>query len=218
MTAVAGDLYDFIRFGKGRLGLFVADVSGHGVPAALVASMLKTALTIYGLTYGSPAGLLKELNRVFCGRFEGEFITAACAVLDADFQRLTYSAAGHPPLLLWHASASEVRQVEQNGLPLGLRASADYTDITLPFAPGDRLAMYTDGVVETESAAGKEFGHERLGKVLALPKSDVDECLRQALSSVLAWRGHENKQNDDFTLVIAEYAAAHGEAARSGQS
>lgn len=207
MTTVAGDLYDFIRFGEGRLGLFIADVSGHGVPAALVSSMLKTALTIYGLTYGSPAGLLKELNRFFCGRFEGEFITAACAVLDGGSQKLAYSAAGHPPLLLWRASASEVRQVEQNGLPLGLRESADYTDITLPFAPGDRLAMYTDGVVETESAAGKEFGHGRLGKVLALPKSDVDECLRQALSSVLAWRGHQNKQNDDFTLVIAEYNA-----------
>jgi serine phosphatase RsbU (regulator of sigma subunit) len=206
MTAVAGDLYDFIRFGEGRLGLFIADVSGHGVPAALVASMLKTALTIYGLTCDSPAGLLKELNRIFCGRFQEQFITAACAVLDADSQSLTYSAAGHPPLLLWRAGASELRQVEQNGLPLGFRESADYADVALPFAPGDRLAMYTDGVVETENAAGKEFGHEWLGKILALPKSDVNECLRQALSSVLAWRGHENEQNDDFTLVIAEYA------------
>jgi sigma-B regulation protein RsbU (phosphoserine phosphatase) len=218
MTAVAGDLYDFIRFGEGRLGLFVADVSGHGVPAALVASMLKTALTIYGLTCGSPAGLLKELNRVFCGRFEGEFITAACAVLDAGSQRLTYSAAGHPPLLLWRANASEIRHVEQNGLPLGIRASADYKDFTLPFARGDRLAMYTDGIVETENTAGEEFGHERLGKILALSEFDVNACLRQALGSVLAWRGHENEQNDDFTLVIAEYAAAHREAARSGQS
>lgn len=218
MTAVAGDLYDFIRFAEGRLGLFIADVSRHGVPAALVASMLKTALTIYGLTCGSPARLLKELNRVFCGRFDGEFITAACAALDADSQRLTYSAAGHPPLLLWRVSTPEVCQVEQNGLPLGIRESADYIDITLPFALGDRLAMYTDGFVETENAAGKEFGHERLGKILALPKSDADACLRQALNSVLAWRGHENEQNDDLTLVIAEYAAAHGEAARSGQS
>jgi serine phosphatase RsbU (regulator of sigma subunit) len=206
MTAVAGDLYDFIRFGEGRLGLFVADVSGHGVPAALVASMLKTALTIYGLTCRSPAELLKELNRVFCGQFEGEFITAACAVLDAGSQKLTYSAAGHPPLLLWCASVSEIRQVEQNGLPLGIRESADYKDITLPFARGDRLAMYTDGIVETENVAGKEFGHERLGKILALPESDANECLRQALNSVSAWRGHENDQNDDLTLVIAEYA------------
>jgi sigma-B regulation protein RsbU (phosphoserine phosphatase) len=218
MTAVAGDLYDFIRFGEGRLGLFIADVSGHGVPAALVSSMLKTALTIYGLTYGSPAGLLKELNRVFCGRFEGEFITAACAVLDADSQRLMYSAAGHPPLLLWRAGISEVCQVEQNGLPLGIRESADYADVTLPFARGDRLAMYTDGIIETENVAGKEFGHERLGTILALPESDAHECLRQALSSVWAWRGHENEQKDDLTLVIAEYAAANGKAARSDQS
>jgi sigma-B regulation protein RsbU (phosphoserine phosphatase) len=205
MTAVAGDLYDFIRFGERRLGLFVADVSGHGVPAALVASMLKTALSIHALAYGSPAGLLKELNRFFCGRFDGEFITAACAVLDADSQRLTYSAGGHPPLLLWRASAPKVLRVEQNGLPLGIRASADYKDITLPFARGDRLVMYTDGFVETENAAGEEFGCERLGKILALPGSDVDACLRQALSSVLAWRGHENEQNDDLTLVVAEY-------------
>jgi hypothetical protein len=202
---IASVLYDFIRFGEGRLGLFIADVSGHGVPAALVSSMLKTALTIYGLTYGSPAELLKELNRVFCGRFEGAFITAACAVLDADSQRLTYSAAGHPPLLLWRASVSEIRQVQQNGLPLGIRESADYKDITLPFARGDRLAMFTDGVVETENVAGKEFGHERLGTILALPEFDADECLRQIINSVQAWRGHKNEQNDDLTLVIAEY-------------
>lgn len=218
MTAVAGDLYDFIRFGERKLGLFIADVSGHGVPAALVASMLKTALTIYGLTNGSPAGLLKELNRVFCGRFEGEFITAACAVLNADSQRLTYSAAGHPPLLLWRASVSEVRQVEQNGLPLGIRESADYTDVTVPFAQGDRLVMYTDGVIETENLAGEEYGRERLGKILALPASDADECLRQALDSVSAWRGRGSEQKDDLTLVIAEYAAANGKAARSRQS
>jgi sigma-B regulation protein RsbU (phosphoserine phosphatase) len=210
MTAVAGDLYDFIRFGEGRLGLFIADVSGHGVPAALVASMLKTALTIYGLTCRSPAKLLKELNRIFCGRFQEQFITAACAVLDADSQRLTYSAAGHPSLLLWRAGAREVRQVEQNGLPLGIRESADYKDLTLPFARGDRLAMFTDGVVETENVAGKEFGHERLGTILALPEFDADECLRQIINSVQAWRGHENEQKDDLTLVIGEYAAAQG--------
>jgi sigma-B regulation protein RsbU (phosphoserine phosphatase) len=211
MTAVAGDLYDFLRLKDGRLAIFVADVSGHGVPAALVASMLKTALTIYGRSCTSPAALLAELNHVFWRQVQEQFITAACAVLDASAQTVTYSAAGHPPLLLWNASSAKVRQVTQNGLPLGIAEFSDYTDIIVPFMLGDRLAMYTDGVVETENPVLEEFGLERLSSILAAPEANADQLLAVALSSVQAWRGREREQNDDVTLVIVEYAAARGQ-------
>lgn len=101
MTSVAGDLYDFIALEENRLGLFIADVAGHGVAAALVASMLKTAINIQTRSTTSPALLLADLNRHFCGQSHGQFVTAAFAVLDPERQTLTYAAAGHPPLLLW---------------------------------------------------------------------------------------------------------------------
>jgi sigma-B regulation protein RsbU (phosphoserine phosphatase) len=208
MTAVAGDLYDFLSLDDGRLGVFIADVSGHGVPAALVASMVKTALTIIGGSCSSPGALLKELNRVFCGQFQEHFITAACAVLDARLQTVTYSAAGHPPLLLWNREAAQLVPLVQNGLPLGIANSADYSDVTAPFAPGDRLAMYTDGVTETENSSEEEFGMERLGAILATPKASPKELMETALASVRQWRGEEREQKDDVTLVIVEYATA----------
>jgi sigma-B regulation protein RsbU (phosphoserine phosphatase) len=215
MTAVAGDLYDFLSLEGGRLGIFVADVSGHGVPAALVASMVKTALNILCRSCSTPGKLLQELNRVFYGQFQEQFITAACAVLDARLQTVTYSAAGHPPLLLWSPNVAEVVQIVQNGLPLGIGASADYTDVTVPFTPGDRLALYTDGVVETENSSQEEFGLDRLGAILATPKAGAEQLVAAALSSIDNWRGPKQEQADDVTLVIVEYAAAQGSQAAS---
>ncbi len=205
MTSVAGDLYDFLPLGDSRLGLFIADVSGHGLPAALVASMLKTALTIYGRTAVGPAALLGELNRVFCGQSHGQFVTAAIAVLDGPAQTLTYSAAGHPPLLLWTAASADVQQVEQNGLPLGILTTADYTEVTVRFGKGDRLAMYTDGIVESENSRAEEFGRERLGGVLRSNHGDPRELIRRAMEAVESWRGREHEQADDLTLLVAEY-------------
>lgn len=205
MTSVAGDLYDFLPLGNDRLGLFIADVSGHGLPAALVASMLKTALTIYGRTTIGPAALLAELNRAFCGQSHGQFVTAAIAVLDGAAQTLTYSAAGHPPLLLWSAASADVQQLEQNGLPLGILLNAEYSEITVSFARGDRLAMYTDGIVESENVGEEEFGKDRLGELLNSAVGSPNARLEKTMAAVRRWRGAEREQSDDLTLLIAEY-------------
>jgi sigma-B regulation protein RsbU (phosphoserine phosphatase) len=207
MTSVAGDLYDFLPLGEDRLGLFIADVSGHGLPAALVASMLKTALIIYGRTAVGPAALLAELNRAFCGQSHGQFVTAAIAVLDGPAETLTYSAAGHPPLLLWSVASADVQQLEQNGLPLGILPDAEYSEITVPFAKGDRLAMYTDGIVESENGGEEEFGKDRLSEFLKSAGDDPNVRLENAMTAVRRWRGAEREQSDDLTLLIAEYVA-----------
>ncbi|ABF43657.1 serine phosphatase [Candidatus Koribacter versatilis Ellin345] len=204
MTSVAGDLYDFLPLSGDRIGLFIADVSGHGLPAALVASMLKTALSIESRVTTRPAELLAELNRAFCGQSHGQYITAAFAVLDPQAQSLSYAAAGHPPLLLWRSSSGTLDAVEQNGLPLGILPIAEYSEVTVPFARGDRLAMYTDGIVESENVAEEEFGSERLSAILKDSNGSAGELLGTVITAVERWRG-QREQSDDLTLLIVEH-------------
>src|SRR6202012_2102299 len=111
MTSVAGDFYDFIAVDEKHIGILVADVSGHGMPAALIASMLKIALSSQVDHATDPARVLLGLNKALCGKFEHHFVTAAYVFVDMEKGTLTYAGAGHPPLLLWGGSG-EIRSVE----------------------------------------------------------------------------------------------------------
>ena len=111
MTSVAGDFYDFIVVDEKHIGILVADVSGHGMPAALIASMLKIALSAQAAHAADPAQVLLGLNQALCGKFQHHFVTAAYLFVDMQKRTLTYAGAGHPPLLLWGGSSKGVRDV-----------------------------------------------------------------------------------------------------------
>jgi len=101
MTDVAGDFYEFLPSGQDRVGFLVADVCGHGVPAALIASMVKVAVQTVARCASDPGAVMRGLNRVLSGLERGQLISAAYLWLDTGQRRALYSAAGHPPLLLW---------------------------------------------------------------------------------------------------------------------
>jgi CheY-like chemotaxis protein len=105
MASVAGDFYDFIRIDEHRIGILVADVSGHGMPAALISSMLKIALDGQTGCALEPARVLAGLNRALCGKFQGHFVTTVYVVVDTERQSLLYAGAGHPPLVIMDRSA-----------------------------------------------------------------------------------------------------------------
>src|ERR1700723_3126740 len=105
MTSVAGDFYDFIVIDEKRIGILVADVSGHGMPAALISSMLKIALAGQTANALDPARVLDGLNQALCGKFEGHFVTAIYIVIDTEKRSITYAGAGHPPLVVRDKSA-----------------------------------------------------------------------------------------------------------------
>ena len=161
MTAVAGDFYDFLVMDERTVGILVADVTGHGVPAALIASMLKSALAAQSGHAAEPARVLSGLNQALCGKFEEHFVTAGYLFLDTGKQMARYAGAGHPPLLygsLDGRGRAVFREIDANGLLLGISREAEYTAVELPFRPGDRCVLYTDGIVETKNAAEEEFG------------------------------------------------------------
>ena len=204
MASVAGDFYDFIPVDDKHVGILVADVSGHGMPAALIASMLKIALAAQEGHADDPARVLQGLNQALCGKFQHHYVTAAYVFIDMEKRTLKYAGAGHPPLLMWGASSQGVRDVEENGLFLGKFDFAAYSSVDLPVAPGDWALLYTDGISETNNPDGVEFGTERFRQFLAAEKNasanDLAKSLLNELSRYSA-RPEADDLDDDITMV-----------------
>lgn len=203
VTSVAGDFYDFVIAEKDRAGLLIADVSGHGVPAALIASMVKMAAIAQRAHAESPAWLLTEMNRALCGNTQGQYVTAAYVYLDARGKTLRYAAAGHPPMLLLRNGA--VMEVAENGLLLAAADGVSYSELSMPLQPGDRLLLYTDGITEARGADGGLFGEDALK---ALLQSTGVMSVAQATDRIVDHvRGWSRTQEDDLTVVICDYAS-----------
>jgi sigma-B regulation protein RsbU (phosphoserine phosphatase) len=203
MTSVAGDFYDFLLTDPQQAGLLIADVSGHGVPAALIASMVKLAATSQRANAADPATLLSGMNTVLHGNTQEQFVTAAYVYLDAASATLRYSAAAHPPMLLLRAG--NVVELAENGLMLAAFSFATYSTAEYPLEPGDRLVLYTDGLLEAANATGEEFGSHRLSALLKdSARLNPEAAADHIVSSLQTW---SKSQNDDLTVLICDYAA-----------
>ncbi len=204
MTEVAGDFYEFIPVDHKRLGILVADVSGHGVPAALIASMIKVAVQSVVPCAHDPRAVLSGLNSVLAAQLRGQFVSVAYLWLDAENRKALYSAAGHPPLLRWRQGKLE--RIDSNGLLFGVMQECDdYPVCTLPINSGDRFLLYTDGVTEPENAHGDSFGDTRLEQVVrdhqGRPPSELSDAL---LSEIRHWQPAAITQQDDITLIVID--------------
>src|SRR6478609_7671875 len=207
-TSVAGDFYDFLPK-DGGLGVLIADVSGHGVPAALSASMVKVAIRAQRDWADKPAQVLTGLNAILCGSLQGQFVTAGYLYLDPRRGALAYAGAGHPPLLAWRGREKRVESLEENGLMLGIFPEGAYKSMTAALEPGDRFVLYTDGIAEAPSLSGEEFGMERFKSFLAEHAgSSAQELCDALIKHVTAWSGSPREQHDDLTLIVVDYKAA----------
>jgi phosphoserine phosphatase RsbU/P len=191
-SEVAGDFYDFLVLDEQRVGILVADVAGHGVPAALVASMLKVALAGHRDLAKQPARLLQEFNAFFCGKLNRQFITATYAFIEDG--SATIASAGHPPPLVVRGDR-KIEEIVADGMILGRFSSAQFSERTTPIGNGDVLVLYTDGITEAQNSAGEMWGESRLHQSLSSGTS-----AQQILDKVRSWSG---VLQDDVTLVIA---------------
>jgi phosphoserine phosphatase RsbU/P len=219
MAAVAGDFYDFLPQDETHLGLLVADVSGHGVPAALVASIIKIALGAQAPVTSDPARVVDGLNKILCKELHEQFVTAGCLFLDMENRTALYAGAGHPPLLLWRRSSRTLHEVEKNGLFLGFRSSETYSSTQFELQPGDRIIMCTDGVLEAEHRTQGFFGDARFKELIAARDHLAAESfLDSILLDLSAWSGRESGrgQEDDITLMVLDIqTASPGESTKS---
>ncbi len=207
MTAVAGDFYEFLVIDEHRIGILVADVSGHGVPAALIASMVKVAIAAQLPHADDPARIMAGMNQTLCGKLQGQFVTAAYLFLNFESRTLRYAAAGHPPLLWWRSAERSVESITENGLILGLMPIAAYTAVEREFARGDRFLMYTDGLLEAANAEDEFFGDERVRAGLISGEGmDAEDYATAVVENLRRFAGHDTGRSpdDDLTVVVVD--------------
>jgi sigma-B regulation protein RsbU (phosphoserine phosphatase) len=208
MSAVAGDFYDFLLIDKQRIGILIADVTGHGVPAALIAAMLKVSFAAQTVHADQPARVLDGLNRALCGKFEEYFVTAAYLYIDLGNGRAEYAGAAHPALMHVSGATGEVREYEENGLMLGMFPEARYAAVEIPIAPGDRCVLCTDGILEARTVAEEEYGKSRVAEVLRTQRAaSAANAADAVLASVVKFSGYraERTQHDDMTLLVVDF-------------
>jgi serine phosphatase RsbU (regulator of sigma subunit)/anti-sigma regulatory factor (Ser/Thr protein kinase) len=212
-SLVGGDLYDIFKIGENRYCLVVADVSGKGVPASLVMSMLRTVIQIYAEDAVSARDTLLRVNEYLIRNMPpGMFITVLLAIYDSSLRHIKVVSAGHNPMLLYKAASRELLKVNPSGMPLGLdvtlnRGFADgLQEITIDLAPNDLFLMYTDGITEAVTRDREQFGVDRLIKcisdrLVADPAVPVGDISRSLVEEIDAFSGF-SKQADDVTFLI----------------
>jgi serine phosphatase RsbU (regulator of sigma subunit) len=208
MTSVAGDFYDFIIVDDQHVGILIADVTGHGLPAALIASMLQVSLAAQFAHAAEPERVLAGLNQALCGKFRQHFVTAAYLFVDMEKSSVSYAGAGHPPILLWRESTGSASELSENGLLMGHVPDAEYSTLHVPVGPGDRVVLYTDGILEAGNGTEEMFGPDRLKQSLeANHDLGADQLADSLLEELSRWSGQPigQGQQDDITLLAIHF-------------
>jgi serine phosphatase RsbU (regulator of sigma subunit) len=202
---VGGDYYDFLPLGTGRLGIAVADISGKGMYAGLLAAAVQARLQAITARGGdSPAGVLTELNRLTAGTIEANrFATVFFGAFDAESCSLTYANAGHPPPVVLSADGT-VRLLDVTGSVIGWSAGETFEQRSVTLAPGDVLAVYSDGLSEATAPDGRELGVDGLIAILrrhaSLPARGIVEGALAGVREFCAGAA----ATDDRTLVVSK--------------
>ena len=208
MTSVAGDFYDFIIVDEKRIGILVADVSGHGMPAALISSMLKIALASQSPSACDPALVLSGLNQALYGKFAGHYVTAAYVLVDVEKQSICYAGAGHPPLILRDQAARNTHEIVENGFFLGFFPNATYSAVEIPFRDGDWGVLYTDGIPEMTNSSEEQFGSDRF-KLFLENNHDLSagQFVDNLLDELSLWsdRASGREPEDDLTVLAVHF-------------
>ncbi len=200
---VGGDYYDFLALASGRLGLAIADISGKGIPAALLMASLQASVRGQSQAGGNVAELMAQVNRlVFDASPENRYATFFYAQFDPATRRLVYTNGGHnPPMVL---RGSDVIRLEAGGPVVGLFRAAQFEQEEIQLQPGDILVLYTDGISEAENLHEEEWGEGALVETATacrdLPPSEMIARIMQTADAFAAGA----PQHDDMTLVVAK--------------
>ncbi len=201
---VGGDYYDFLQLGPDRLGLVIGDISGKGIAAALLMANLQANFRSQcAMALDEPLRLLCSVNQLFCeNTADAAFATLFFAEYDDATRRIRYANCGHlPPLLL--RTDDSLERLQATATIMGAFKEWDCSLAECQLSPGDTLVLYTDGITESFSPAGEEFGEQRLVDTLRRHRQLSSQALRSAIvDDVLKFSPHE--QHDDITLIIAK--------------
>ena len=207
---VGGDYYDFIQIDDNHLGIIVADVSGKGLPGAMVMTMSRTILRYEAANSLSPKEVLSRSNRHITHDIKrGMFVTAFYIVLNIKDLSMVASSAGHNPMYVYRYKSGKIEKVNPNGIALGFDKGDIFEQTikeeTVQLEPGDRIILYTDGVVEAQKHDTEEqFGEDKLLYLISKnPDSDSKEITKIIENAIIEHQGgmNEELQNDDITIL-----------------
>ncbi len=208
VRGMSGDYYDVIPIDGHRTMVVICDVSGKGVPAALVMVMVRTIAHL-ALGYTDDAGeILHMINQGVSGAVElDRFATAGVVVFDTASQRMSYANAAHHPALLLSQETDQLEAVDAEGLPIGIEQTGEYRSRSVAFPVGTTVVLFTDGVVEAFNPEGEEFGDQRLHDAIQDTRRNLNDRwssdhLLQGVMSRLDSFVAGAPQHDDITMLV----------------
>jgi serine phosphatase RsbU (regulator of sigma subunit) len=206
-SCFGGDLFNILELTGNRLAIYIADVSGYGLLSTTLAMLFKNLMDKYSMQFESPAEILKTVNAAMSEILQVEdFVSTFFGILNLENFQLTYSNAGHPAPLLYSASKQSLMELDTDGFFLGVFPQGEYFERKIIFNPGDKLLLYTDGVIEAKNIQRRLFGKDRLRNIFKktscedAPDHDIINEIYLDLSKYLA----HSELDDDRMMVLIE--------------
>jgi serine phosphatase RsbU (regulator of sigma subunit)/CheY-like chemotaxis protein len=208
LEQVGGDFFDVVVLdGASRLGLFIADVCGHGIAAAFVTAMTKLSFRNACFTTDDPGELLSQMNRELLPLLQGGFITVFYAVVDVPSLSMRYASGGHPPLLVRRRGRAEIIELPPQATFLGTFEQVRYASSEFHFEKGDRLLFCTDGLLDGQNGEGHPFGIERVSRLMMEHgEQPIQELINLLVFKLFDYMGNASLE-DDITLLGLEIRA-----------
>ncbi|NUN50207.1 MAG: SpoIIE family protein phosphatase [Candidatus Brocadiae bacterium] len=203
---VGGDYYDFIQIDQNHLGIIVADVSGKGIPGSMVMTMARALIRMEAERNLSTADTLIKTNRILARDIRrGMFVTCLYALMDVRTRTMLVSSAGHNPMAIWRKATKKYELINPNGIALGFDKGPIFErtikEQQVQLQPGDRVVLYTDGVVEAMDSKNVEFGDDRFYNMIqTLAEKDSNVFIKTVMDTLDEHKG-DAPQHDDITLV-----------------
>jgi hypothetical protein len=204
-TEIGGDYFDFLRFPTGEIGIAFGDVAGHGLTSGIVMAMAKSALLVQVDNDPSPCAVLHVLNDIVMKTAPKRMMmTFFFGVLDPATQTLRFSSAGHLDPYVYRASSGRLEALSVWGFPLGVRRREAFRERTVAFDSGDRLVLYSDGLIEAVDDDGEPFGFERFEKtIVGCGGSSADEIKKTLLTAIRKFTRNRPPEDDQTLVVVA---------------
>lgn len=205
--AVGGDFYDFLYFDDGRVGFVIGDVTDKGMPAALLMATTRATLRTMAKRYISPGEVLRQTNEAISQDVPPSmFVTCMYALLDPRTGHAVYANAGHN--LPYRCGREDLSELKATGMPLGLLPGMSYDEYETVLEPGERLFLYSDGLVEAHNDKREMYGNGRLEAELHGCPEGGQDYIEYLINNLWSFTGSDWEQEDDITIVILNRKAS----------
>ncbi len=206
LHSIGGDYFDHNKDSLGNWAVLMADVAGHGISSAVVAAMTKMAFAGTSAYLQFPSRVFNSMNRHLAGKTKGLFITASYLFIDTEASTLSYANAGHPGFYILRKSSPRLLEYKAKGRPLGIFSDMAYSEEKISLEEGDKIFLYTDGVLDLSDDHKSNFGEEKLKQLLWENKHQSIKSLRSIVQDSLASFSRSWKfQDDDVSFLVIEY-------------